>query len=260
MMEIANLSDFLEGYFSSHHCELLANHDGVMTVQLTEQMDRDLMNRPFYWHYVKSTGNSGQPMKLTLITNPNRRDEQGEWIHFGSPRLQQIINHLKQNEKYTKLFQRVDTNTNTPLYPWLVCNIKISYQGKQKKDELISIGLHLVNGTMHTDMMQRLQEIGLHMTISDYCYPISPMIKLKSGYLRIESVINNYIEHQSHEWAEASLETLEEEIKTLQYFYTADNNPEQMEKELNEIRQRYNPKITSEVMNGGIFYLTEGFI
>jgi hypothetical protein len=248
---------FLENYFSSHHCKLLANQDGVMTIQLTEQMDRDLMNRPFYWHYIKSTGCSGQPMKLTLITNPDRRDEQGEWIHFGSPRLQQIINHLKQNEKYTKLFQEVQTKTNTPVYPWLVCNIKVSYQGKQKKDELISIGLHLVNGTMHTDMMQRLQEIELNMSISDYCYPISPMIKLKSGYLRIESVITNYIERQSHEWAVASLETLEEEIKTLKYFYTDENNPEQMEKELNEIKQRYYPKITSKVMNGGIFYLTE---
>lgn len=259
MMEITNLNDFLEGYFSSHHCELLENNNGVMTVQLTEQMDRALMNRPFYWHYVKSTGHSGQPMKLTFITNPDRRDEQGEWIHFGSPRLQQIIKHLKQNETYTKLFQKVQAVTNTPLYPWLVCNIKISYQGKQKKDELISIGLHLVNGMMHTDMMQRLQDIDLQMTISDYCYPISPMIKLKSGYHRIETVMNDYFERQSHEWADASLETLEEEIKTLQYFYTEDSKPEQMEKELNEIKERYKPSITYQVINGGIFYLTEGF-
>lgn len=258
-MEITNLNVFLERYFSSHHCELTANHDGIMTVQLTEQMDRALMNRPFYWHYVKSTGHNGQPMKLTFITNPDHREEQGEWIHFGSPRLQQIMNHLKQNEIYTKLFQKVDVQTNTPLYPWLVCNFKISYQGKQKKDEMISIGLHLVNGKMHTNMMEKLEEITLQMTISDYCYPISPMIKLKSGYIRIESVITNYFENQTHEWAEASLKTLEEERKTLKYFYTENMDEEQMQKELNEIKERYYPSITYEVINGGIFYLTEAF-
>lgn len=258
-MEITNLNLFLKVYFTSHQCELLHNHDGVMSIQLTEQMDRALMNRPFYWHYVKSTGNSGQPMKLTFITNPDRREEKGEWIHFGSPRLQQIMNHLKQSEKYTKLFQSVQASTNIPLFPWLVCNIKISYQGRQKKDEMISIGLHLVNGTMLLDMMGRLQQISLQMAISDYCYTISPIIKLKSGYLRIESVITNYFENQSHEWAEESLETLDREIQTLKYFYTEEADDEQMNKETNEIKERYEPYITSEVINGGIFYLTDDF-
>lgn len=258
-MAITNLNLFLENYFTSHQCELLHNRDGVLSVQLTEQMDRALMNRPFYWHYVKSTGNNGQPMKLNFITNPEKRDEKGEWIHFGSPRLQQIMDHLKQNEKYTKLFQCVDASTKVPLFPWLVCNIKISYQGKQKKDEMISIGLHLMNGMMLLGMMDRLQQVSLQMTISDYCYTISPIIKLESGFLRIESVIKNYFENQNHEWAEQSLETLEEEIKTLQYFYMDEADDEQMHKEANEIKERYKPRITSKVVNGGIFYLTEDF-
>lgn len=258
-MAITNLNTFLQGYFSSHQCELLYNNDGVLTVQLTETMDRALMNRPFYWHYVKSTGNPGAPMKLTFITNPDKREEKGEWIHFGSPRLQQIMNHLKQNEKYTKLFQGVDTTINTPLYPWLVCNIKISYQGKQKKDEIVSIGLHLITGRMQLEMMTSLQNIPLQMTISDYCYTISPMIKVQSGYRRIETVITNYFKDQSHEWAEESLHTLENEIQTLKHFYTEDTDDEQMNKEINEITERYKPSITYEIINGGIFYLTENF-
>src|SRR5690625_1991443 len=128
-------------------------------------------------------------MQLSFITNPNKRDEEGEWIHFGSPRLQQIIQHLKQNQKFIKVFQQINVTHNTPLYPWLLTNIKVHYEGKQNKDELFSIGLHLVNGTMKTDMMNHLQPIQLNNTIADYCYPISPLdrksTRLNSSHVAI---------------------------------------------------------------------------
>lgn len=260
-MAIKNLHDFLTSYFTAHHCTLEKNTDGVLTVQLNEKMDRALMNRPFYWHYVKKMGSSGQPMKLTLITDPLNRDGKNEWVHFGSPRLQQILQHLGENEKFTKLFEGVNKNRKTALYPWLVTNVKIGYQGKQKRDEIISIGLHLVNGSMKVEMMEELQTRSLQMTIPDYCYTISPMIKLKSGFKRIESVLESYINDQSHDWASESLTTMEEEINLLKHFYRGTNDNEQekqeMEKEVEEITKRYKPCITFEVINGGIFYLNQ---
>src|SRR5699024_6530482 len=118
---------FLVRYFTAHDCQLLHNENGVLTVQLTEAMDKVLMNRPFYWHYIKKIGYEGDPMQLTLITNPDKQDEKGEWIHYGSPRLQQIFNHLRTNEKHAKLFQQLNVSGKTALYPWLVVNVKISY-------------------------------------------------------------------------------------------------------------------------------------
>lgn len=117
-MKISNLHDFLESYFKAQACEIITSSNGVLSVQLTEQMDRTLMNRPFYWHYIKAIGQKGDPMQLTLITNPQKKDEQGEWIHFGSPRLQQIMNDLKEKQHNVKLFEKVDTSEHTPMYPW----------------------------------------------------------------------------------------------------------------------------------------------
>ncbi|AXI09449.1 hypothetical protein CUC15_11175 [Oceanobacillus zhaokaii] len=256
-MAITNLNHFLQNYFIAHSCEILDNRDGILTIQLTEEMDLALMNRPFYWHYVKKMGNTGQPFQLTLITNPEKRTEKGDWIHFGSPRLQQIMNHLQENERFTKLFQTIDTSKNTPLYPWLVLNIKISYRGKQKKDDVLSIGLQLVNGKMRLDMMNYLESIPLQSMISDYCFTISPLIKLKSGYLRIESLVLNYLEDQPKDWAKESIIALNEELETLDHFYEELEENEQMEKERNEIKERYKPNITCHVINGGIFYLSE---
>lgn len=259
-MKINHLHEFLQTYFLAHQCEIMSHQDGILTVQLNEQMDQALMNRPFYWHYVKSSGNIGEPAKLTLITNPDHREHSGEWIHFGSPRLQQIFNHLKKTSKHIKIFQKVDTQNNTALYPWLLVNIKISYEGKHNKEELFSVGLNLVNGVMKTKMMEILQEISFNLTISDFCYPISPLIKVNSGFLRIIAVIEDYLENQTHDWAEESIITLREEIQMVQHFY--ENNPDdhQMTKEIDDLTKRYTPSISYEVINGGIVYLTENKI
>jgi Bacterial protein YqhG of unknown function len=258
-MAISNLNTFLQDYFTAHHCELLSNQNGVLQIQLNEKMDRALMNRPFYWHYIKKMGRDGDPMQLTLITNQEQTEVKGERIHFGSPRLQQILRHLRENERFTRLFQVVQTSQNTALHPWLVVNIKLSYIGKHNKDEVFSIGLNLINGMMKTEMMDYLQQLEFQMQISDYCYTITPLVKPTSGYKRILSVIDQYIQDQDHQWAKDSLEELQKEIDLLKHFY--EDSPEeeldQMEKELTDLKERYHPKIKVSVINGGIFYLKQ---
>ncbi|MFD2759397.1 YqhG family protein [Lentibacillus juripiscarius] len=256
-MAINDLHHFLESYFTAHHCSILHNQDGMLTVQLTEKMDRALMNRPFYWHYIKKMGHPGDPKQLTLITDPEKRDGKHEWVHFGSPRLHQILNHLHANEKYTKLFEAKDTNQKAALFPWLVANIKISYQGKQKKDEMVSIGLHLVNGTMKVGMMEEMEDKSMQNSISDYCYTIAPIITLKSGFKRMETVLEDYVQNQPHDWAETSLKTMEEEINLLRHFYKGENEDNEIRKEMDEIKERHYPSIHFEVINGGVFYLAE---
>lgn len=262
-MAIKDLNVFLTNYFTAHHCEILDNRDGVLQVKLTEEIDKTLMNRPFYWHYIKKIGREGDTTTLSLITNPERREEKGDWIHFGSPRLQQILKSLVKNERYTKQFQSAPAMTKTPLYPWLVINIKIKYQGKQNKDEIISLGLHLLKGLMYKDMMDLLENVKLKPSIDDYCYTIAPIIKMESGFHRIEAVLDDYINNQTHDWADESLKTLEEELSLIRHFYTSDMeedpNKEQMEKEINDMKQRYTPKVSYQVINGGIFYLLDDF-
>lgn len=258
-MAITNLNTFLESYFIAHDCQIIDKMDGLLTVKLTEEMDKALMNRPFYWHYIKGTGNKGEPSQLTLITNPNKRDEQGEWIHFGSSRLQQIINHLKDNERYVQLFHIVKTTNHVALHPWLITNIKVSYLGKHKKDEVFSIGLNLITGIMKVNMMQLLRNIPLHVTMSNYCYTLSPLIKIQSGFDRIKKVIDNYLMKQQHEWANDSIEILKDEVHLVQQFYNLNEDGKQLQREIDEINERYAPRIIYEVINGGIIYLTTDF-
>lgn len=254
-MAIHDLNTFLSDYFETKNCSIEENSDGKMVIQLTEEMDRELMNRPFYWHYIKKLGRQGEPMKLSMITNLDRKDEQGEWIHFGSPRLHQILNKLKQGERLTKLFEVIHTTEKTPLYPWLITNIKVSYSGRYNKDEILSMGLQLVNGRMIVDAMDKLQKIPLEKSISDYCFTMSPIIKLQSGFKRIQDTIATYIENQDHDWAKDSFEVWKEEKKTLTHFYEDDLEHKRYKQELEDLKKRYQPTIQITVINGGIFYL-----
>ena len=69
-MQQQEIHKFLERYFLANDCEILENQTGYMTVQLTIDLDKELMNRPFYWHYLEKTGGVPNPMKLTFITDP----------------------------------------------------------------------------------------------------------------------------------------------------------------------------------------------
>ena len=257
-MKITNLEQFLHTYFMTHQCHIVHAEDGRLSVQLTEDLDKVLMNRPFYWHYMEQTGQKGEPATLTLITDPEQKDSSGEWIHFGSPRLHQMMNHLKQNQHNVKLFQHIEgQGDHVALHPWLVINIKIQYQGKHNKEEFYSIGINLITGVMATNMLEKLNQLTLKMSIADYCYTISPMIKIKSAFKRIERLLDQYVEQQSHEWAIESLETLEEEIQLVNHFFTDQKDEDLKAKEIAELKNRYTPKIKYKVINGGLIYLNQ---
>ncbi len=122
-------------FFKANDCEILRRSPHRLDVQLTIEMDKRLMNRPFYWHYLEKTGGIPNPMQLSLITDPNHAEEEGELIHYGSPRLHQIFQTTKELGSYIRLFEdtKGSGTAHTPLHPWLGVNVKVCYQCDRKK-------------------------------------------------------------------------------------------------------------------------------
>lgn len=252
-----DLITFLRHFFQAQRCQLKYVTEDELTVTLTKSLDQSLMNRPFYWHYMEKMNKEGQPYTLAFTTNPRKQKKATEMIHFGSPRLQQIFNHLQTYEKYTQLFQRIETYQNTPLYPWLLLNIKITYKGLQSREELFSLGLNLVNGQMKEQMLENIAHMPFKQTISDFCYCMNPLINFKQGYGRMMKVIEQYIESQNHPWIDESIAAFNEEVDLIHYFYTKKDAPESIALEIDRAKKQLLPKIIVDIINGGIFYLTE---
>lgn len=253
------LIPFLKTFFQENQCQLLEISENHLQIKLTETLDSILMNRPFYWQYIKSTNQQGEPMTITLTTNHDRLSEDEEFIHYGSPRFQQIVNLLHEQETFTKLYEVIETNTTTPLYPWLLTNIKVTYKGLLLKEDLFSLGINLVNGFMRVNMMELLMEQRLGQSISDYCHTITPFITLENGYRRIEEVIINYIKEQDHPWSELAIKRMKQELAMIDYFFEQQDQAKQHKIEKRKIYKRYEPTVSIETISGGIVYLTEKF-
>ncbi|WP_462412518.1 YqhG family protein [Neobacillus sp. Marseille-QA0830] len=261
-MQQQEIHNFLLSYFQANDCPVLENHPSYLTVQLTIELDKELMNRPFYWHYLERTGGVPNPMKLTLITDKNTAPEKvrGETIHFGSPRLHQIFESTKNLSKYIRLYEHhPNGNRQTALYPWLCMNVKISYQCDRKRDVYKSIGLQLINGRMVEDFHDQLMPIPLTPKIPDYSFTLSPLVKPQSGMKRIENYLRMTIEDEEHNWADEAIGRWEKDLKLLDHFYedAEDDENESYQTEKQALKEQYEPKINISFINGGLFYLTE---
>lgn len=249
------VDDFLYTFFSEQQCKVRRRKDKVLEVTLTEELDQAIMNRPFYWQYIKAMKQEGVPMTLRFYTDLDSNQTDAEWIHFATPRMNDICDQLERSGRYLQAFQQLDVKQQTALHPWLILNIQVTFQGKQVREEIHSLGLNLINGQIVTEMMENLAPLAFHQVISPHCFIISPLIKIPSAYKRLENFLMARIKRQDESWALESLRSLKDELLLMSHFDYDCQHRQEMLKEIILAYERYYPQITWEVMNGGILYL-----
>src|SRR5690625_4163963 len=222
-MQPHQIHNFLTRYFTANNSPIIDQQDAYMTIQLTEKLDKKLMNRPFYWHYLKQTGAKPKPMKVTFICNQSNVPDhiKGESVHFGSPRLHQLFSSARKLGSYIRLYEHVQARStrSLPLHPWLCVNINISFQCDRKKDVLLSIGLNLIHGQIVSQFYSLLNDISLTPKLPDFCFTFSPLITVKSGLIRIRKIVETYIENEDNSWAEEAIKRRNADLQLLEIFY-----------------------------------------
>lgn len=259
LMQQQEIHKFLLNYFEANQCEIIENHPTHLVIGLSIEMDKELMNRPFYWHYLEKTGGVPNPMTLTLITDSLNAPEdlKGEHIHFGSPRLHQIFQSTKKLAGFIRLYEDAAVTSQQPLYPWLCLNVKISYQCDRKKDICLSIGLNLISGEIKEAFHERIVRLKVTPKIPDLFFNLSPLIMPASGLTRLDGYIRKTFEGDDHSWAEEAIVRWDNDLNLLDRFYDGQEEDENYQTEKAALRAQYEPKIDISVINGGLFYLTE---
>lgn len=250
---------FVKQFFLSHGCSIINDAPSHFTVQLTNEMDEEIMNRPFYWHYMKKMNREGVPMKLTF-NDTDQKQAGGIYLHAGTPKLHRLYNTAISKARTARLYEVVHQTKgqNRAMSPWLVVNGLLHFRGKHTKDEPISIGINLIHGTMMLGMMERIINMNFETTVSDYTFPMRPVISLTHAYKRMERHIETYVGSLDHQWAKDSLHHLEKETHLLESFYESEDiDLESFTKEREQIDNRYKPYIDMEVINGGLFYISQ---
>lgn len=254
-MQQAEIHDYLIRFFTAAGCTLLPEtNSSLISVKLTEEMDKLLMNRPFYWHYIKQIGGTAETAVLRLRVDDST--EEGELIYFGAPRLHQIFDTARKLAPFIRMYQMPRLRTSSALEPWLCLNMKISYQCDLKMDRIRSMGLQLINGTLIDGFHELLHNLPLRTRLPDYSYTLSPLITIKSGISRIENFISRSLNEEPAEWADDAGKRWMRELDLLDSFYeTEQEKPETYFQEKKALQEQYQPRIQIHLINAGLFYL-----
>lgn len=253
-MQQQEILQYLKRFFLATGCKTTVK-DTTLFTTLTIDLDKKIMNRPFYWHYLEKIG--GNPSYTTLALTINKDNIEDELVHFGSPRLKQIFDVTSELGGYIRLYEQSPNQfTEIPLLPWLMLNGTISYICDHKREIMYSYGINLLTGELVDDFYSKVTKLNLTPKIPDYCFTLSPLIKISSGMNRIQEYIKQTISKENHNWAKEAKNRWENDLTLLEKFYQGiDDLPKSYEIEKQALNNQYEPRIQVNILNGGIFYL-----
>lgn len=245
---------YLRTFFIETNCKIEEETSDYLTVQLTADIDKRIMNRPFYWQFIESTKGEPNPLKVTFITKQKENlNIRGEYIHYGSMRMHQIFQATKDLGCFVQMYEDIE---GASLFPWIGANFKVSYHTDQTKELLFSLGINLIHGSVKSDFQDILCALQLtdELPKNAYCLPyiVSPMRAIE----RLETAIENYIANDDLSWADEAKKRWKREQEILDHFYEdVENKPEIYEIEKKALEERFQPRIKIEIVSGGLFYL-----
>ncbi len=157
------------------------------------------------------------------------------------------------NGRFVRLYEQV-FERSVALHPWLHTNILLSYECDRKQDRLLSLGIHLISGTIVESFYDVLKEKQWGVTVPDYCFTISPLIKPMSGLARLEAFVERLIASETHEWADGARARWEEDLALLQHFMKVSRrNKKNMKMKRKRCDKDMNREFTFQLLTVGYF-------
>lgn len=300
-MNKEEIASFCERYFTAIGCELIEKSPVYLHVKLSPEADRELTGRTYYWNFVERTGVEPETMSFRFIFDPEAHERSKpasdepavpnrfaglppivprpgrtleEPLVFGTRRLEQLFASACRRGAYLQLFEE-PPETGIPLSPasvpyatWLGVNYKISFISDMKREELMSLGIHLSTGEIAEDFFGKLK----HRTLSLRMPPrtmLRETITLERAARQLEQVVFDRLRSQDYTWAAEARSRLREEEERLAAYYgdllaAAGLEPEAREelenqyaKRRDEIRWQHEPRIEVCPVNCGFFHLLD---
>ncbi|TCS96430.1 YqhG family protein [Hazenella coriacea] len=265
-MDQQEVREFVERYMEHHQCQVIESTPSYLQTQLSIEVDKDLLNRPFYWMYVEKLNQEPQPAQFCFIFDLENHppDQRGEYIFFGSPRFSQMLQSAQKHGRFVRLYQEAPgwelSLHSKPYIPWLLINFKLSYICDQKKDRLNSLGINLYTGEIKDNFYPWIQTFSWTSQIPVKRHLLSKRLSIPEAVGELEYYLQDQLHQEDLSWAEAAKERLQMEMNQLNSFYPegeVQNEEKEKEKKqrIREMIWQYHPRVEIEVVNAGIFYM-----
>ena len=269
-MNKIDLRAFVTRYLNAMDCHVVESSAGHVRTQLSERADRDLVNRPFYWSYVEKLGIEPQPVTLSFVFEPEKTptDIKGEHIAPGSPRLLQLFRSAQKHGQFVRLYEDVAINLQNPrgsrpYTPWLGINYKIEWISDQLRNEIHSLGIHLLDGTIQDKFYETLMTRRWTPKLPSHRFVTKANLTITDAVNQLEFYIQGYLEQLDDTWAIEAEERMQGELERLAEYYKktpsrTDDEEFQTEYERRvwETKWQYQPRVEVSVVGAGLFYMS----
>ncbi|MGG0822177.1 YqhG family protein [Paenibacillus turicensis] len=310
-MSSNEIREYVVSYLESTQCQFIENSPWHVTVKLSPQADRELTDRPYYWGFVDRMNIEPETMSFSFVFDPEGYDEMNtntqptntlgvtsgqpdllnryygslpplpvlgpgrirrEDIHFGSARLRQIFNAVKQSGSCVYLFEDPGPRQKTTLFPasyepWLAVCWKVEFACDLKREELHFHAISLASGKIDTSFDQRIMDMPLLQRLPENIHIGPTSLSLRDGHGQLEQYLYSSLEKLDTSWATSAKLRLQEELELVDAYYkdlllVEDEERQaevkaQLEARRSEITWQYEPRIMISAINCGIFHLRE---
>ncbi|KIL44382.1 YqhG family protein [Jeotgalibacillus soli] len=224
-------------------------------IRLTEELDRQFMNRPFYWHYRDAMNQPGEPMSITLVTQPTENTQNPTVIaSMLDNTFRQLVEAAHMEAGFFKAFEHVSEQSskslNTPLYPWLMIQGVLTIDPPGASLNWCATAISLTTGAMRHDGENLLENLILKPQLPDFHFTVAPVIENDRAIEKILQqfeVQGNKLFTEEINQAKARYKQLSDTIETVE-------NPV-WKQELKEYASSLKPKIRLDNPIGGLLYL-----
>ncbi|MGA9174969.1 MAG: YqhG family protein [Thermoactinomyces sp.] len=266
-MDPKKVREFTERYLMLNDCHILESGPTYLITQLSIHADKDLLNRPFYWMYVERMNLPPQPIRLSLIFDPDNHPEEirGEHLFYGAPRFTKILHSAQKHGRFVRLYEEPGSyqrygDLTKPYTPWLAVNYKVSYVCDQKRDRLFCLGINLHDGTIQEGFYQMIKDRQWTNKLPAKRYTIEPQLKVVEAVGELEYYLEETIRNEDQTWAEEADKRLRMELEQLESFYPDESSlSDELSKEKKQRREeivwQFHPRVEIEVVNSGLFYV-----
>lgn len=193
-----------------------------------------------------------------------------EQIHFGSGRLNQLFDYVRQNGRNVLLFAEPPRGASPfsatwPYTAWLGVNFKVSYECDVKRDELYGWGISLATGVIDERFRERVQAAKLTARLPEGVHVLKNTLSPRKAMAQLEAHLERKLKRGDFSWAvEAESRRLDELERVVHYYrplIERAENAEQREALKTRLKNReaeidwqYRPRVTVSVINCGIFH------
>ncbi|MCY0870045.1 MAG: hypothetical protein OWT27_05600 [Firmicutes bacterium] len=224
-----DLRGYCTRYFESVGAAFLPADDGDLCVQIPKDVDKELTDRPFYWMWVETTGETPPESILYLRFDRTSRSSRNapdgvrpELIAPGCHRLARIEASIARRGMFSTAYER-----GALLSPHALVIARVSRICDRQRDSLLSFAQNLVTGDVYPYAMDDIATRALHNERPRGSRLLTAPIDTDDLCDRAERFVRAEISSWDERWARDAEHRLQVELKQLRQYFSAQDEERQ---------------------------------